>query len=203
MTAAKQGDVAGLERILDSGVGINSVDESGYSALMWCARRGRLEAAKFLVNRGADVSLQSKSGYDAHRLALNFGHHDVASFLGLQPGATGQSRNRSGKNRNPIYANRRLKPCSREIDMPELIGITLFGKRWHSFSKVDDHTLDAVFSPRGYDYPVQIIYDKVNNSITVKYKGPTYGKRKWLAKVAKRLGQAYHDACQEPAAGKE
>ena len=59
--AAKQGDAASLNRLLDEGVSVN--DSNGIATpLYYAVSKGHLEAARLLVARGADVNLAAKWG---------------------------------------------------------------------------------------------------------------------------------------------
>ena len=51
-TAAKQGNIATLETLLQQGV--DATDrQHGATALMWAGHEGRIEAVRFLLSRGA------------------------------------------------------------------------------------------------------------------------------------------------------
>ena len=89
--AAEANDVTKLKSLLaaDSKL-LNSQDGDGKTALHRAAARGNLDAAKFLVESGADVNLKSASGMTALKLATGFGRTEVAEFL-KQHGATSES----------------------------------------------------------------------------------------------------------------
>ena len=62
------------------------------TALHWASRRGHLETAQVLLERGADVHIQDKENSTALRYALDKGHIEVARLLlehGAQTGAQG------------------------------------------------------------------------------------------------------------------
>lgn len=57
--AAKNGDVAAIAAALDAGADVNDAEGSP-SPLYHAVRRGHLDAAKFLIERGADVNADEK-----------------------------------------------------------------------------------------------------------------------------------------------
>ena len=67
--AAASGDVDGIRAALDAGEAIDVRDHNGLSALHEAIYGGHLEAAKLLVERGADVTLENKARVDARRAA--------------------------------------------------------------------------------------------------------------------------------------
>jgi len=88
--AADAGDAAKLKSLLSADAKLlNSKDGEGKTALHRAAARGNLDAAKFLVESGADVNVKSKSGLTALKLATGFGRTEVAEFL-KQHGATSE-----------------------------------------------------------------------------------------------------------------
>ena len=54
--AAAYGDVETLRALIDAGVGVDTLIESGSSALCCAAEEGQLEAAEYLLARGADIN---------------------------------------------------------------------------------------------------------------------------------------------------
>lgn len=56
IAAARDGDLAALKRLLDSGVPVDARDERGRSALLVATHANRIEAARLLIARGADVN---------------------------------------------------------------------------------------------------------------------------------------------------
>lgn len=53
----------------------------GFTPLMFAAREGQLEAARFLVEAGADVDTIAADGKNALGMAIYNGHFELASFL--------------------------------------------------------------------------------------------------------------------------
>src|SRR5205085_11288265 len=55
--AAAGGDVAGMKRMLDSGLDPNAHDSAGYTPLIAAARAGNVEMIRLLTRRGANPNL--------------------------------------------------------------------------------------------------------------------------------------------------
>ena len=99
--AVEKGDAAQVSRLLDTGSNPNAVDKAGYatanSALMTAAANNRLDVARLLLDRGADVNLHNYSGrtalYEAVskersemvRLLVHRGADVNAAYSGLTP----------------------------------------------------------------------------------------------------------------------
>ena len=60
--AACLGDVGEVERLIKRGARINGQIPTGATPLMGAIRQGRLEVAKILLNKGADVNAKDKEG---------------------------------------------------------------------------------------------------------------------------------------------
>ncbi|WP_300667629.1 ankyrin repeat domain-containing protein [Desulfoluna sp.] len=58
--AVKNGDLKTVEKLLNEGVNVNSVDKYGYNILMTALGVGEFEMASFLIDKGADVHHESK-----------------------------------------------------------------------------------------------------------------------------------------------
>ena len=75
--------------------------QGGFTALMFAARQGALEAATALADAGADLNLQDPDGTPALTVAIVNGHHDVARVL-LERGANPNVADIAGM--TPLYA---------------------------------------------------------------------------------------------------
>ena len=75
--------------------------QGGFTALMFAARQGALDAAKALADAGADLNLQDPDGTPALTVAIVNGHHDVARLL-LERGANPNVADTAGM--TPLYA---------------------------------------------------------------------------------------------------
>jgi outer membrane protein assembly factor BamB len=85
--AARAGDTARITAALGQGANVNAKSRYDVTALFFAASNGRLDAAKLLVSRGADVNAQDTFYHaSAAEMALTNGHRDVAIFL-VQSGA--------------------------------------------------------------------------------------------------------------------
>lgn len=73
--------------LLNKGTPVDIEDPSGYTALHYAARNGRLKICKLLLERGANVNARTRCARatSLHRAASQ-GHEDVVDFL-LKSGA--------------------------------------------------------------------------------------------------------------------
>lgn len=60
MAAARGGDTASLQKLLDSGVDANATDSHGFNALVPAIRSGNAEAVRLLLERGANPNIRSR-----------------------------------------------------------------------------------------------------------------------------------------------
>lgn len=86
MIAARNGDLAEVNALLEKGVDINEQTSSGSTALMIAAFMGHLDVVKALVNKGADINIKDSSDGTALYRALLWDHSDIFQFL-LEKGA--------------------------------------------------------------------------------------------------------------------
>lgn len=93
--AAKSGDLAALEQMLDSGVDVNARDGENDTPLIESARRGHADLAKLLLSRGADVEARNDERVTALAAASEKGRIDVVKAL-LDSGATVDPKNADG-----------------------------------------------------------------------------------------------------------
>ncbi len=56
-------------------------NQEGITALHLSSGNGAIECVQFLINRGADVTLQAKNGMTAMDMALKNGHEETAEIL--------------------------------------------------------------------------------------------------------------------------
>ena len=96
--ASRNGDVARIEELLNSGTSVNCRDGRNYNntALITAAWYNQLEAAKFLYERGCDLNLQNTRGETAVHKAVCWGHHTMVQML-ADWGADLEIRNDKGR----------------------------------------------------------------------------------------------------------
>ena len=75
--------------------------QGGFTAVMFAARQGSLEAAQALAEARADLNVQDPDGTPALTVAIVNGHHDVARLL-LERGANPNIADAAGM--TPLYA---------------------------------------------------------------------------------------------------
>lgn len=80
-TAIMTNDTLQVQRILATGLDVDTPRSDDGTALMSAAAWGRLDLARLLLARGADPLLENKSGETARDLALRNGHRDLARLL--------------------------------------------------------------------------------------------------------------------------
>ncbi|MCG8454987.1 MAG: PQQ-binding-like beta-propeller repeat protein [Holophagales bacterium] len=86
-TAARDGDVAAIGALLDSGVPVDAPQRRGGTALLVAAGAGHLEAVDLLLERGADPSVEEQFWYSTPLMqAARGGHWPVVLRL-LEAGA--------------------------------------------------------------------------------------------------------------------
>jgi ankyrin repeat protein len=79
--AARAGNRAELEALLQAGADPNARDRYGQTALMLAAHAGHGEAVRALIAAGADLDVSAKFGLTATMLAVVQGHGAVARAL--------------------------------------------------------------------------------------------------------------------------
>ena len=80
-SAASQGDMEAIERMVHSRVSVDSGDYDGRTALHLAAAEGQLEVVDYLLSEGADHSIYDRWGCVPLRDALQGGHDAVAQRL--------------------------------------------------------------------------------------------------------------------------
>lgn len=94
--AARIGDIPAMKRYIAEGADVNAPDDDlNLSPLVWSASHGQTEAARLLIENGADVNMKDgKRSTPLHSAAV-FGRAGVAKLL-LENGADFQARNDDG-----------------------------------------------------------------------------------------------------------
>ena len=95
LKAAFNGEVENVKALLDKGVDVNFQNKGyGASALHAASETKRKKIVTMLLNRGADVNLQSKEGHTALLAASYNGHEDIVKIL-LLAGAEVNHKNQA------------------------------------------------------------------------------------------------------------
>jgi len=85
--AAGKGDIQVMEQQLNAGVGVNSKDRNGMTALHHAAGQNQVESAVFLISKGADLEAKSNGGFTPLAWALKWmGEAEIVRLL-LDSGA--------------------------------------------------------------------------------------------------------------------
>ncbi len=104
-SAAAEGDLEQITRLLEQGVSVNARQPgSGSTPLNTAAVFGQTAMAKLLIEKGADVSIANPDGNTALHIASFFAYTDFVQLL-LEKGALRQRQEWSGRN----TAGRRLR----------------------------------------------------------------------------------------------
>ena len=93
--AVKAGNIAAVEKLLNSGADVNQEDEQGWTPLNWAAGRGDLDTLRMLMERGADVSKVGRDLRTPYKIVLAAGHAEAAQFLWEAEAGTGGATSES------------------------------------------------------------------------------------------------------------
>lgn len=95
--SAAKGDMEEVKEYLKSGSNINEPDKSGRTPLMNAINYKKIEIAKYLIEKGANVNIKDAYGYVALIIAVDLGYagYDIIEPL-LDHGANIESRDSSG-----------------------------------------------------------------------------------------------------------
>ncbi|KAE8878125.1 hypothetical protein PF005_g14068 [Phytophthora fragariae] len=128
-TAVKAGDLAKLQKLLDSGVNLDAKDEDERTPLHWASATGRLDVAEFLLEQAkASVNVQDDAGWTPLMSAASAGHGDIVGLL-LSKGADANLANENGQ--IPLHYHRGrqeivelLLDYTRDVNQADNIGST-------------------------------------------------------------------------------
>jgi ankyrin repeat protein len=79
--ACRTGNVATIEAMIEKGVDVDALDEDKLSGLIWAGRKGQIESARVLLERGAAIELGDNRGRTALFHAAAFCHCEFVEYL--------------------------------------------------------------------------------------------------------------------------
>jgi len=88
--AAVRGNPQMIRFLMSKGANVNKQSRWGTTPLMAAADTGQLQAAKTLVELGADPCLTNKDGHTAESLARHRDHNEIAEYLAAQGSCPGK-----------------------------------------------------------------------------------------------------------------
>lgn len=83
---AKEGDLKGVEGLLQSNNPVDQKDSDGRTALHWAADQGHIDIVKLLISQGAQINAKDSDGQTALHYAVTCDWEEIAAFL-LERGA--------------------------------------------------------------------------------------------------------------------
>lgn len=95
MNAAKGGNAAAVQRVLERGADVNERTSQGKTPLMLAASEGHAEVVRLLIQQGAEVDVADSYGTTALIVAATAGHAEVVALL-LEHGADPKAQDSSG-----------------------------------------------------------------------------------------------------------
>ena len=98
-------------------VGQTVLPKGGWTALMYAARQGSLDAVRALAEAGADLNVADQDGTPALTFAIINGHYDVATLL-VEKGADVNRPDRTGA--TPLYSTVDMHTLVTSFGRPEL-----------------------------------------------------------------------------------
>jgi uncharacterized protein len=105
-------------------VGQTVLPKGGWTALMYAARQGALDAARALADCGADLGVADPDGTPALTFAVINGHYEVAALL-VEKGADVNQADRTGA--TPLYAAVDMHTLATSFGRPQLPRIVTDG----------------------------------------------------------------------------
>ena len=80
--SVKLGDLDAIKRELaEDASAVDKQDKNGITPLSWAALAGRVEAARLLISKGANVNAKNRDGATALHSAAFLGHLDIVELL--------------------------------------------------------------------------------------------------------------------------
>ncbi|KAK7866736.1 hypothetical protein R5R35_003156 [Gryllus longicercus] len=101
LEAAKEGRTDTVRELLDAGININFADSSGWTPLMWAAKKAHANLVSLLIERNADVNALTDKNSTALHAASFHDHSGLCVKLLIDAGANVGGRNKTG--RQPLH----------------------------------------------------------------------------------------------------
>src|ERR1700674_5415018 len=80
MRAAAEGDTSRVSSLIQQGENVNQADR-GFTPLLAATQLGRIETARLLIEKGADVHARDPAGHTALEFAAHGGHLELCKML--------------------------------------------------------------------------------------------------------------------------
>ncbi|MFZ4440889.1 MAG: ankyrin repeat domain-containing protein [Syntrophales bacterium] len=81
INAAADGDVNTIRKLHNERININEKDSAGATALMYAIWKKKIDAAKYLIESGADIKVKDSRGNDALRYAIDYNQLEIIAKL--------------------------------------------------------------------------------------------------------------------------
>jgi uncharacterized protein len=81
ISAAGDGNISKVKKLLSKGTEVNAKDEYGTTALISASTRGHADIVKMLLDKDADMNAKNNDGYTALKEAEEYGRDDIVQLL--------------------------------------------------------------------------------------------------------------------------
>jgi ankyrin repeat protein len=86
MWASANGLMDVINAEIESGVDVNTQDNSGGTALMYAVRNNQYSSVEMLIKSGSDHSIKTTNGMTIERLAKKYSNKKIISLIGQSQG---------------------------------------------------------------------------------------------------------------------
>ncbi len=128
ITAAIEGDVAGIQALLEQGADVNAKDSDGATALIFAASEGHKDVVKVLLDSGADVNATDFLGQNALVAASDGDYTEIAMLIekvSVKPAVEAPPEVKKA----PVKKPKKLKDYEIEVMNEELISAVRRGEK--------------------------------------------------------------------------